>query len=215
MREYTLRFWVPDGNLHGYAEEYAAHPDLEPGYTHQVEVLDDGTVTTLSEVPSPPELVEEYIGGAEKTIDIIVSDGPPTFYYLHFEPNPIEREIMAAPRKTSITIKEPAEPQEDGSVIVTFVGDQRDVGDAAELVPEEVKVEVVSIRELDGQSKDVFADLTGRQREVLSVAVEMGYYEDPRAVTQDDIADELDVSSATVGEHLRRIEREILGSFGG
>jgi len=215
MREYTLQFRRTDGPLHGYAEEYAAHPDLEPGYTHQVEVLDDGTVTTLSEVSSPPELVEEYIGGAEKTIDIIVSDGPPTFYYLHFEPNPVEREIMTASRQTSMTLKEPAEPQEDGSVIATFVGDQSDIAGAADLVPAEVEVEIVSIRDIEGDSKDLFADLTGRQREVLATAVDLGYYENPREATHEDVAAALDRSAATVGEHLRRIEATVFGSFTG
>lgn len=42
--------------------------------------------------------------------------------------------------------------------------------------------------------------LTARQQEVLAVAVERGYYDDPRGATHADIADELGLAPATVGE---------------
>jgi predicted DNA binding protein len=47
-------------------------------------------------------------------------------------------------------------------------------------------------------------DLTDRQIEVLSLAIERGYFEVPRAVDLSDLAAELDVRKTTVGEHLRR-----------
>lgn len=54
-------------------------------------------------------------------------------------------------------------------------------------------------------------DLTSRQREVIEKAWEMGYYEVPREVSADEIADELDLDSSTVNEHLQRAERNLLG----
>jgi predicted DNA binding protein len=47
-------------------------------------------------------------------------------------------------------------------------------------------------------------DLTDRQIEVLSLAIERGYFEIPRAVDLSDLAVELGVRKTTVGEHLRR-----------
>ena len=56
-------------------------------------------------------------------------------------------------------------------------------------------------------------DLTARQREVIEVAWEMGYYEVPREVSADDIAAEMALDSSTVTEHLQRAERNLLGRF--
>lgn len=51
--------------------------------------------------------------------------------------------------------------------------------------------------------------LTDRQREVLKVALEEGYYEIPRATKLRDLAKTLDTSSATLSEILRRTERRL------
>lgn len=52
--------------------------------------------------------------------------------------------------------------------------------------------------------------LTDRQREVLEVAFEAGYYEWPREATGEDIAKEFDISSATFSEHIHTAERKLL-----
>ena len=53
-------------------------------------------------------------------------------------------------------------------------------------------------------------DLTDRQREVISTAHEMGFYEVPREASTEEIAGELDVDPSTVAEHLQRAERNLL-----
>lgn len=56
----------------------------------------------------------------------------------------------------------------------------------------------------------VLDDLTERQREVLQIAFEMGYYEWPRDCTGQDVADELGIASPTFSEHVFAAERKIL-----
>jgi predicted DNA binding protein len=51
--------------------------------------------------------------------------------------------------------------------------------------------------------------LTERQQEVLEVALELGYYDVPRQATHNDIAERLDLSVGTVGEHLQKIEARV------
>ncbi|WP_323674536.1 helix-turn-helix domain-containing protein [Halorubellus sp. PRR65] len=46
--------------------------------------------------------------------------------------------------------------------------------------------------------------LTERQREVISVAGEIGYFDVPRKATLTDVADVVGVEKSTAGEHLRR-----------
>jgi len=54
--------------------------------------------------------------------------------------------------------------------------------------------------------------LTGRQVEVLKLAIEMGYYSDPRAVTLEELAHALGVSKAAVHKRLQLAENLLVRS---
>lgn len=54
--------------------------------------------------------------------------------------------------------------------------------------------------------------VTDRQREVVLEALSRGYYDWPRRLTSEQLADELDISRATLHEHLRKAERTLLSS---
>ncbi|WP_436906560.1 histidine kinase N-terminal 7TM domain-containing protein [Halosimplex marinum] len=53
-------------------------------------------------------------------------------------------------------------------------------------------------------------DLTDRQREVLEAAYRAGYFEWPRDSNAEEVAETLDISSATLHSHLRKAERSLL-----
>jgi predicted DNA binding protein len=55
--------------------------------------------------------------------------------------------------------------------------------------------------------------LRSEQREVLELAVERGYFETPREVTLDELADQLDVPRSTVSYRLRRATAELAKDF--
>lgn len=213
MREYTLRFWLPDGDLYSFSEEFADEPELERKYIHRMEVLGDGTATMLGECRGPPELVEEALGRSSSVIDVIATGGESTFFYVHYEPDPVARRMMTGRRETSLTLHMPLELRPDGSVVGRYIGNQSEIGDAVETVPSPVETELLRIRSEASGSADVTGRLTDRQREVLRVAIEEGYYDDPRTATQSTIAERLDITTATVGEHLRKIEARVVGSL--
>jgi DNA-binding CsgD family transcriptional regulator len=52
--------------------------------------------------------------------------------------------------------------------------------------------------------------LTDRQREVIQIAYDVGYYKVPRQASTDEVAAELDLDPSTVAEHLQRAERNLL-----
>jgi DNA-binding transcriptional ArsR family regulator len=64
-----------------------------------------------------------------------------------------------------------------------------------------------SHRELD---REVDRRLTGRQREVLEAAFEAGYYDWPREISSEELAEELGISQPTLSEHLTAAERKLL-----
>ncbi|MFW5949973.1 MAG: helix-turn-helix domain-containing protein [archaeon] len=54
--------------------------------------------------------------------------------------------------------------------------------------------------------------LTDRQEEALTLALSRGYYETPRAVSAEELADELGISQPSISDLLRRAERQLLAS---
>lgn len=100
--------------------------------------------------------------------------------------------------------------RDDGATI-SFVGPQ----DAIAETIDEYKQEGVTpdLRKLGGyQGKPKPTDkLTRRQQQVIQTAFDMGYYEVPREVSTQDVAEELSLDPSTVAEHLQRAERNLLG----
>jgi len=103
------------------------------------------------------------------------------------------------------------------SLVVTFIVDDvptlRDIVDDLNSEGETVKLR----RLLEGTTSETDrpvvldrAKLTSRQREVLSHAHEMGYFEHPRDATAGDVADALDISTSTFTEHLAAAQRKLL-----
>jgi hypothetical protein len=216
MREYTVRFWLPGGDLFAFSEEFATEPAIERGKIHRMKVLGDGgTATMLNECTGPAEAVQRALERSEKVLDVTATGEETTFYYVHFEPSDLVRDMMEGRRSTTLALNMPLDLRTDGSIVASYVGDQSVLQDTFDLIPEAVEAELVRVEDGVTGQDGTFATLTGRQREVLSVAIEQGYYETPRAATQGDVAAELDVSAATVGEHLRKIEAQVLGSFDG
>jgi predicted DNA binding protein len=81
---------------------------------------------------------------------------------------------------------------------------------------------VISMRSLssEGPSRilivsSVLEDLTPRQREVLSIAYQHGYFDIPHAITIDELARKLGLHKTTIHEHLRKAERTIMRNFAG
>ena len=64
-----------------------------------------------------------------------------------------------------------------------------------------------------GKWQQIFDKIPDRQLEVLDLAVEKGYYEIPRDVTLQELADEMDVTKTTASHQLRRVEGKIMRFF--
>jgi len=102
---------------------------------------------------------------------------------------------------------------DDHGATISLAGSQDDISEA---IREYQRVGASpDLRRLGGhQGRDRPADeLTERQREVIETAWRMGYYEVPKEVSSKEVADELDLDSSTVAEHLQRAERNLLGQL--
>lgn len=71
------------------------------------------------------------------------------------------------------------------------------------------------VRSVDGEGEDDLVPvdlrkLTGRQREVLETAHEMGYFEYPRTSNATEVAEALGIQPSTFAEHLSAAQRKLL-----
>ena len=87
-----------------------------------------------------------------------------------------------------------------------------------DLIADGLDVTVDSKRRIDavatgGPALDpagIVPDLTARQREALSTAVDGGYYRIPREITTAEIGETIGVERRTAEDHLRRAERKVI-----
>jgi predicted DNA binding protein len=78
---------------------------------------------------------------------------------------------------------------------------------------EAAQIELIGIAEVDsraGTGTLPLSRLSARQREVFQLARQLGYYVHPKTATAADLAEELDVTTSTVHEHLHKAEQKLL-----
>ena len=72
---------------------------------------------------------------------------------------------------------------------------------------------IISISDIIPESQAVNTLLTPRQSEIIQYAVDNGFFEIPRRIKSDEIADEFKISVSAFNELLRRVERNIFTTF--
>jgi predicted DNA binding protein len=63
-------------------------------------------------------------------------------------------------------------------------------------------------------SRVLYEELTPRQREVLATAIDLGYYQQQKDVSIEDVGTELDIAPTTTWEHLVHAEEKLMAEIG-
>jgi DNA-binding CsgD family transcriptional regulator len=192
----------------------------DPGYVREriqhAGLLDDGTVVLLTRVRGDPVAVREAVAATPGVLAHSVSpteDGG-ALVYVHLRPHPAVRRFVELPRRHEVFFEFPAEATRDGRFRLRMVGESNAaLGRALANVPREMSVEVERFGPYRDPARGVLDLLTDRQREVLTTAAEMGYYEVPRRVTHRDVAERLGLAVGTVSEHLQKAEARVVGAL--
>lgn len=58
--------------------------------------------------------------------------------------------------------------------------------------------------------QELLGAIPARQRELVTLALDEGYFEIPRETTLEELADEMDITKTTASNHLRKIERSFM-----
>jgi len=96
--------------------------------------------------------------------------------------------------------------------------DRDELSDAIEILREfgEVHIERISqefrreITPSAAEWQELLSSIPDRQRELLNLALEEGYFDIPRRVTLEELAEEMGITKTTASNHLRKAEREVM-----
>jgi hypothetical protein len=208
---YARGVLIPDeGGLHPVDQLFANDPDVTRELLRSISLLDDETAAVLYQLSGDIERIREIGETSPEVLDYQLSvTGSTVTAYAHIESSTLVTELMGVLRRHELVLDMPLEFTGAGGLRGAVIGGDETIRNAAADLPDSVDIRLESIGEYEPEDRRVFSSLTDRQQETLLTALDQGYYEVPREATHQDIADELGRTAATVGEHLRRIERTV------
>jgi len=104
----------------------------------------------------------------------------------------------------------------ENRITVSCIGDQQNLLKFIELVKRHVgRIANMTFQKAVYQNQDILKVLTEKQREIIITASKHGYYEYPRKINSEGLAKKVNISRATLVEHLRKAEGRIIMEIAG
>ena len=178
-------------------------------YLHHYNLLTDGTVVLLYQLRGDLDYARAVFDASPDVIHYDIPEQEDGLVYLHCVMNESLTALLSVLQESEVIMAMPVEFLSDDRLRLTFIGEHESLQRILNRISEFVETEIERIGEYGSEGR-LGSVLTDRQREILTAAVEQGYYEVPRQATIRDIADEIGLSQATVGEHLQKIEARVL-----
>ena len=203
-----------DGGIHPVDEALADDPAVTRELLHNVSLLDDGTAITLFQLSGDVDRAREIADAAREVLDYQVSAGDDhVTVYAHFVPTETIVDLLSLFREYELILDMPLEYTGRRSLRAHIVGEEEVIREVIPQLPDDIGLELERISDYVPEEQRLFAMLTDRQQETLRTALEVGYYRVPRQATHRDIAEDLERSDGTVGEHLRKIEAQVMAAI--
>ena len=214
MRYVKVSVIPTEGDIDPVASAIDAHPSLTRESILHISRLNDGTAVLLTQIRGEEGALDSVLASSEEVLSYDVypqQDGLQA--YVHTEPTAAAASLLELEQEHEFVLDMPIEYGPDGGLKVAVIGREETVRRAIEDIPEGIRVELEQLSDYDPELRELSSLLTDRQQELLDTATNLGYYEVPRQATHQDIADELELSTTTVGEHLRKIEARMLSEI--
>ncbi|MBX0304126.1 helix-turn-helix domain-containing protein [Haloarcula salinisoli] len=182
----------------------------------------DDQSTLLYTVDGDPTAVAERAADTPGIESVELSETTAGQTYVLVVMRPLETPLFGAIHRAStqagLIVRKPI-VYRDGTMAARVVGDASALQRALDTAPDGVDVQIDEIGRLQGQGDEPVASLSERQREAVTAALELGYYDQPRGATHEDVAAELGCAPPTASDHLQKAEANIvhavLDQFGG
>ena len=202
----------PEGFYQGY-QSVTEKSEMTWERIHYLNLLDDGTMVGLYQLRGNRDGVQEGLEERPRVLNYEITGTHDILLYVHEEATDPVKTLLSKLNEFELILDMPLEFLTDGSVRVTLIGNATSLREGLTEAAESVEAHLEETGEYHHELGDPVSSLTSRQYQILRAAVETGYYEVPRQATYDDIAEEIGLSKATVGEHLQKIEARVLSGL--
>ena len=190
--------------------ECATDPVVEGKAIHYINLLEDGTGVALYQLRGDLEQSAKALEADPEVLSVERSAASDGLVYLHFQANDQMTDLLGIFRRYEIVVDWPMEYTDSGGLRVTMLGEDKKIREAIAEIPDGVQILLEGIGDYHSDTRQLASLLTARQQELLELAIEEGYYEMPRRATLSDLAEQVDITAGTVGEHLRKIESKVI-----
>lgn len=209
MRKLTI---VMDISIMSHLGSYRLFDDIERIEGRQLIRFDpdEGMKLALLDIVLRPgrELGDVSLPKAMQIVDVLLRDGQRHTCIVKIQ---IEERLMALVHLFDLDlIFVPPLIADKEKVTASFVSDDERLRKMVAAMRLVGIVKEVHMSEFALPNEGVLTVLTERQREVISTAKRLGYYEVPRRASSKDVAKELGISKATVVEHIRKAEQRLI-----
>jgi hypothetical protein len=104
----------------------------------------------------------------------------------------------------------------ENRITVSCIGAQQSLLKFIDLVKNNVgKIANMTFRNAVYQNQNILSVLTEKQKDIILTAQKFGYYEYPRKINSEGLAKKVNISRATLVEHLRKAEGRIITEIAG
>lgn len=213
MRSLTVVCMPSDGHP---AEELVTESNLTREQLYHTTVMADGTMILLGRLRGDLNQARRVFEAEDDVLGYNISGGAEGsgLAYVHARPPPGIREFLTLQREHEVFFDFPIDSTSRGGMRVDMIGESNEVlQEALADIPDEMEVTIERIGRYPESTVGAAVRLTDRQREILNVALDLGYYEVPRRATHEDIAEQMKLTVGTVSEHLQKIEARVFESF--
>ena len=103
----------------------------------------------------------------------------------------------------------------DGKLRITFLGTSSQIRKHLENLSRQsrIKYRVAALTDARFPPNSPIGRLTDRQRKTLISAYKLGYYDVPRRITAEELAERLNLAKSTLSAHVRKAERRLLAEM--
>jgi predicted DNA binding protein len=204
-----------DGAFHPLGEELTDDPSINRRAIHYIELLADGTVLLFAEASGSQERYKQIMTESSHVISYLTAGEDRWMAVSQFEPTETVRRALELQRESHLVIDTPIRFTSEGHLKVTYLGTNTIFRRLYEYVEdtEYMTVEVLETGDYEANESSFSRMITSRQEEILETAVDLGYYNEPRQASLEDISEVVGITPGTVGEHLRKVEERVFNEL--
>lgn len=215
MRYYQYLLRPPGGYFHPSEKDILDGLDAEREALVHVSLLPDRDGVAVYRCNGSHDELQGRLDEQDQIVEseIFNTDNGDTFnLYVRFKPGSPVTDLLELANENGLIIDTPFEFT-DGGMEMTVVGKNERVQESLPdfmRLTEDAQTVLNQVGAYAPEESDLERALTERQREVVEAAVEVGYYDNPRQATHEDVAEHLDCTASTAGEHLRKAEAKVM-----